>query len=100
MTDQEQYDRLTRMQFHGFDDLEFKIRQMAEVAVGSPGTYRVGTCFPFLPRQQMYWTEEKIPAPVTYETLCVRLIPELERHRNAALLVAESILRDQIKELV
>lgn len=99
MTHEEQRKKADELLFHRHDELEFKIREWAVVAVDDPQTFKGGLRIPYMPEPPKFVSVDPNEM-VTYYILEIQLNPGLRYERKAALLIAESILRDQVRKFV
>ena len=100
MTDREQHALLTDWQFRRQPERVMEIRRMARAAVAERITYHTGYVMPVRTRPHYIVAGEGLPVGGTssYQSISVRLLPELEYDLDAALLMAERQIEEQWTE--
>lgn len=98
-TEEWQYDRARELLWHGADEREAMVRRLADLATHDHRTYKFGLTFAYLPAAPSFVPIDESPRVVSSHMLRVRLISYLDNRPDAARIVAEEMLRDQIARL-
>ena len=94
-----QYHEWVEMLHSRSDLLEMQVRRMAERVVERPETFRSGIVLPYLPEPTFDLAPNGTETQVLHYDLHVRLDHKLKPYPEAALLIAEKIIRHHIQRI-